>query len=510
MRFAVLCVFLIFFSINVCAQNEGFFGRLFEGFFGGGCRVSEAEYNELVSTIEKLRLKVSELEKNCGNDTENQEDIPPQQGACCISEETPMRCVDSSFKTECQTLGGEFFLGRDCSNLTSSECSSARPTGSCCHPKISYVDETGIYPVRCLDSLTEHKCGLLQGSWGQSMHCSALGQACPPYGACCYSEDGQYKCANNNLETNCHQLSGTFTPEKQCDEVECQAPQAPTGSCCHPKISYVDENGIHPVRCLDSLTEHKCGLLQGSWGQSMHCSALGQACPPYGACCYSEDGQYKCANNNLETNCHQLAGTFNPEKKCDNRGYKTPSLQQNKKPVDSGACCAIKVDRAECIDSMMKEECTNIGGEFHQDKECNQVRCEILAEPEPEGACCIMYENRVECREWVSQDECLKMGGEFTVYMSCDEIKCVDLERKEGACCIREDDSAYCREWVSQDECVKMGGEFSPLITCQETGCEKDSHILKGYMAGFVKPLETQMQTTTTLKKLISANLIKK
>ncbi len=571
-------------------------------------------------------------------------------GACCqtmVSGDgsTSAVCNDNVSNSECADAGGSFFSGRQCSDLTSEECPVPTPTGSCCHPKISYVNESGVFPVQCLDSLTEYKCKLLQGTWSKNQSCADLSETeCPPFGACCYDDStGTKKCANWMLESNCNKLSGTFSANRKCDELteeecpvihpslgaccltatntdgsvlpvrcvdsrtqtqcnamggswyeeqtcasltfeqcpaisvptgaccqtmvsgdgstsavcndnvsnsecadaggsffsgrqcsdltseECPVP-TPTGSCCHPKISYVNESGVFPVQCLDSLTEYKCKILQGTWSEAQKCANLSESeCPPFGACCYEDaDGTAKCANWMLESNCKKLSGTFFVDQKCSELTAEqcpivTPSvgaccLSENASspircidartqaqckavggnwyekqacseltdtqcpplPETTGACCQTTVLKdgsttAVCNDNVTDTKCADSGGSFFADRQCSDLTLEECPVPAPTGACChpkISYVNEsgvfpVQCLNSLTEYKCNLLQGSWYEDQACEDLtetQCAPF----GACCYEEDGVAKCNNWMLERNCKKLEGKFYADLQCSD------------------------------------------
>ncbi|MCP3875390.1 MAG: hypothetical protein GY699_19830, partial [Desulfobacteraceae bacterium] len=183
------------------------------------------------------------------------------------------------------------------------------PFGSCCYT----VDENCVPVYHCDDNVSERVCiNELYGTFNKDTLCSNLTpDECPmgnDLGACCQTMVSggitTAVCNDNLTETKCDDNSGSFFSNVECSDLtpeECPLPE-PTGSCCHPKISYVNEDGVFPVQCLDNLTEYKCKLLQGTWDETQACADLDETeCPPFGACCYDDGGTTKCANWMLES-----------------------------------------------------------------------------------------------------------------------------------------------------------------------------------------------------------------
>ncbi len=518
-------------------------------------------------------------------------EVAELSGACCVSygsgSSATANCFDSMTGSACSDAGGSLYANRLCSDLTSEECPRPAAVGSCCHPKISYVNESGVFPVQCLDSLTEYKCKLLQGAWSEAGICADLTEEeCPPYGSCCYKDTstGMTKCANWMLETSCAKLSGTFHPNEtcaqagcvdppvvsacclttedsdaitpvrcidartqiqcasiggtwfepedgdedgvQCSELtygqcpaiaeatgaccitmvsggtttamcndnvtgsdcsdaggsffadrlcsdltseECPVPAA-TGSCCHPKISYVNESGVFPVQCLDNLTEYKCKILQGSWSEDGVCAYLSETeCAPYGACCYKDTTGAKCANWMLETNCNKLSGKFYPNTQCADAGcYGSPDL---------GACCLSNVDGAtiSCLDDRTNAQCEVLGGEWYQHGD-EKITCEMLIRSEKctlIGACCYENEYGVQCEDFMRKTDCEELNGRFSDGYQCSdpEFKCETTQDPVGACCLsfNQSPNMRCVDARTNEQCKELGGVwFSDVSACED------------------------------------------
>ena len=421
-------------------------------------------------------------------------------------------------------------------------------TGACCHPKISYVNESGVFPVQVLDSLTEYKCNLLQGTWFYDRLASTLtDEECQPFGACCYqdSTSGLNKCANWMLESNCDKLNGTFGADTKCEDMnssicpittletaaccltcgdantgvlpvrcvdnrtttQCDVlggtyfanqycsdlseeqcppitpiqgacvvttqcldnititdcgdvggdffssrtcdslnatewPYKPdaTGACCHPKISYVNESGVFPVQVLDSLTNYKCALLQGTWFEGRNASSLtDEECPPFGACCYTDptSGLNKCANWMFESSCDKLNGSFNPEAKCD-------ELDNTICPISdttNGACCltceaaTVENPMVRCIDNRSNTQCDALGGFFYEDDTCSDLSQEQCPPFKSETGVCCSLTTYIENSTYM---QCQDIGGNFFLnrtYENLSEAECPYKATITGACC---------------------------------------------------------------------------
>ena len=577
----------------------------------------------------------------CSELTDEQCPRPQLTGACCrtIVDDngvTATSCADDVNSPDCSDSGGTFYFNRQCSDLSPEECPVTPATGSCCHPKISYVNESGVFPVQCLDSLTEYKCKLLQGTWTESLDCDELAD-CPPYGACCYNDGTQDKCANWMLEESCDKLSGTFYPNNTCAEAACvtppitsacclsesgissavrcidnrtetqcttlggtwfeptdgvtpiscselsdedcppipeitgacciqtattancsdnvsisvcnnaggtffadrqcsdlsseECPVSITGSCCHPKISYVNESGVFPVHCLDSLTEYKCNLLQGTWTQGDRCDNLTD-CPPYGACCYddADTGDAKCANWMLEESCGKLTNSvFHANETC---------VQADCVPIPVTSACCLTQDNPDatssvrCIDNRTETQCNAIGGTWYEPEDGETpIPCSNLTEEqcpsEPMGACCVSTGTTSTCADGVSISACADAGGNFFSVRQCSDLTseecpvpvtgscchpkisyvnedgtfpvqcldnlteykckilqgtwtesgvCADLSETEcapyGACCYEDADGiAQCSDGIMAITCAKMGGIFSVDGRCSDISC---------------------------------------
>ncbi len=400
-RFGITALLVTcFLSAWVSAQDDsGFFGSLWRSLTGssGGeqkaapqsveekpcdCEDLQAGYEKLMKLYLDLLARVEVLEEcvDCGG--------VPEKGACCratsASATEASRCVDDQTPEECASLGGALFPGRACSSLAAEECPVlAQPTGSCCHPKISYVNESGVYPVGCLDKLTEYKCGLLQGTWNPTLNCEELGASCAPLGACCYSDAGTDTCATAMTSADCAALGGIFHEEMSCaslDVASCGgSPVDPTGACCHPRISYVNESGVYPVRCLDDLTEYKCGLLQGSWFSGDDCAEISAECAPIGSCCYRMEGAPACENALSEGACLDMEGVFHAGQTCSNLDLDSCAGPVPEEP--KGACCHPKISYVNesgvypvtCLDSLTEYKCTLLQGVWHAEEVCEEL-----------------------------------------------------------------------------------------------------------------------------------------
>ncbi|MBU1542216.1 MAG: LamG domain-containing protein [Proteobacteria bacterium] len=472
------------------------------------------------------------------------------QGACCVSQGDSGlsdRCIEARTKPQCMDIGGKWYQDQLCADLTENECpSTGTETGACCRPKISYVNESGVFPVQCLDSLTEYKCQLLQGSWFRARTCDSLSQEeCPPIppvtGACCrtmLSGDGStsYAVCDSMTGDECAAVDGSFFADRQCSELsseECPI-QAATGACCHPKISYVNESGVFPVQCLDKLTEYKCKILQGSWYQDQKCADLdGSVCAPYGACCYEDaEGIKKCANWMLESSCSKLSGTFHANQTC--------AEVECVPPPAVGACCLTSTGAdgstvpVRCVDARTQTQCTAIGGSWYEEKNCSQLSYEECPPiPEAIGACCSTMTSgdgstTAVCNNNVTISQCSDIGGSFFADRQCSELssaecpvpvptgacchpkisyvnesgvfpvqcldklteykckilqgswyqdqKCADLDGSVcppyGACCYTDAQGIdKCANWMLESACTKLSGEFKANQTCAEAQC---------------------------------------
>jgi len=320
-------------------------------------------------------------------------------GACCQTMvsgngSTSAVCNDNVSNSECADAGGSFFSGRQCSDLTSEECPVPTPTGSCCHPKISYVNESGVFPVQCLDSLTEYKCKILQGSWSKNQSCADLSESeCAPFGACCYDDSttGTKKCANWMLESNCDKLSGSFSADQQCSELtseQCQLVLPSVGACC------LSENASSPVRCIDARTIVQCKAVGGNWYEKQACSELtDKQCPPLpetsGACCQtmvSKDGSTTavCNDDVTDTKCADSGGSFFTDRQCSDLTEKQCPVN----PPSVGACCLSEISTGPstvpvgCMDLKTQDQCRSLGGIWFEETACsmlNKAQCPPIA-----------------------------------------------------------------------------------------------------------------------------------
>ncbi|GEM_PF-2716763 len=485
--------------------------------------------------------------------------LPAPTGACCIA--SAGSCVSHMTEEGCSEQGGEFFLGLTCSELDGDECSYAEK-GACCDPKISYVNVTGVWSVSCLDNLTPYKCKILQGTHHAGKGCDELTAegTCTPTGACCM---GDGNCQSNTIEEECVG-KGTFFPAQDCEHVDCpevggaccipgssyavcadsttslscseaggtyfinrdcidlstsECPVVQTGSCCHPKISYVNEEGVTPVRCLDKLTEYKCKILQGQWSYNDTCAEVGEEglCPAYGACCYEDDGIKKCANWMLEVDCKKLtAGVFSPDLKCDQvecqpRGAcchpddtevidgivtKIPCIDALRQSecegkngqwtedatceeqategtcLPQGACCQ---SDGNCFEAESEEQCIGETGSFHANRLCDGLGCVPAT-----GACChpkISYVNEegvtpVRCLTSLTEYKCKILQGQWTMGLTCDDLADQELCPPYGACCYEADGIKKCANWMLEADCMKLtGAVFNAELRCDQAPC---------------------------------------
>jgi hypothetical protein len=475
--------------------------------FGACCYIVEENCKLITRCDDNVsgRVCITELNGTFHKNTQCS-DLTPDEcpvvdenlGACCqtmLSEDgsTYAVCTDDVINSECADNSGSFFAGRHCTDLSSEECpvpaETATGTGSCCHPKISYVNESGVFPVQCLDSLTEYKCKLLQGSWNIAQTCADLTESeCAPFGACCYDDtEGLTKCANWMLETNCTELGGTFFADQQCSEISdeaCGPSPDQVGSCCRPKISYVNESGVFPVQCLDSLTEYKCKLLQGSWYAYNACADLtAEQCQPLpeitGACCQtmlSEDGitSAVCNNDVTISECADNGGSFFADRQCSEL-----SSGECPVPAQTGSCCHPKISYVnesgvfpvQCLDSLTEYKCKLLQGKWNQAQACTDL---TESECAPFGACCYDdAEGTKKCANWMLENNCDKLEGTFSPNLKCSEIECVEPPAA-GACCLSQstgDSSSVtirCVDARTQGQCTTLGGSWYEDQACTD------------------------------------------
>ncbi|MBU1195827.1 MAG: hypothetical protein KKD67_13280, partial [Proteobacteria bacterium] len=356
--------------------------------------------------------------------------------------------------------------------------------GACCHPKISYVNESGVFPVQCLDKLTEYKCKLLQGSWYQDQKCADLdGSVCPPYGACCYTDaQGIDKCANWMLESACTKLSGEFKANQTCAEAQC-VPPAATGACCLSNISTA-------VRCVDARTQTQCTAMGGSWYEEQNCSQLSyEECPPIqeiqGACCQtmmSGDGTTTAVcNDDVTTSaCADAGGSFYADRQCSDL-----SSAECPVPVPTGACCHPKISYVnesgvfpvQCLDKLTEYKCKLLQGSWYQEQTCEEIDGSVCP---PYGACCYKdAEGIIKCANWMLESNCKKLGGKFSSNRQCSDLSSAECQVTPialGACClstISTDPSVVpvrCVDARSQAQCKSMGGSWFDGENCEMLG----------------------------------------
>ncbi|MFH2093165.1 MAG: hypothetical protein ABIJ31_12450, partial [Pseudomonadota bacterium] len=407
-------------------------------------------------------------------------------GACCqtmVSGDgtTSAVCNDDVSTSECADAGGSFFSNRQCSDLTSEECPVPVPTGACCHPKISYVNESGVFPVQCLDSLTEYKCKLLQGSWYEAEKCKDLSATeCPPFGACCYDDSttGTKKCANWMLESNCDKLSGSFSANQQCSELtseQCELVLPSVGACC------LSENASSQVRCIDARTIAQCKAVGGNWYEKQTCSELtDNQCPPLpeasGACCkttVSKDGSTTadCNDDVTATKCADNGGSFFADRQCSGL-----TLEECPVPVPTGACCHPKISYVnesgvfpvQCLDSLTEYKCKLLQGSWYQDYACGdltETQCASF------GACCYEENNETKCANWMLETNCKRLEGNFYADLQCSELtekQCPVTPSSVGACCLPELSIKLerCLDLKTQDQCKSLGGTWFEETAC--------------------------------------------
>ena len=380
-------------------------------------------------------------------------------GACChpkisyVNESGvfPVDCLDSLSEYKCGLLQGTFFEGSACANLSQEQCPKNTTTppassGSCCHPKISYVNESGVFPVQCLDGLSEYKCGLLQGTYNTGTACDELGALCPALGSCCYPNGTVNSCKNSVVQANCTSLGGTFHANRMCANLsETECPVDIKGACCDPKISYVNESGVFPVDCLDNLSANKCGLLAGTWFASATCDSL------------------------TATQCPAKAIPL---------------------PDPTGACCKPKISYVnesgvfpvQCLDSLTQYKCGLLQGSWFEGEGCSnlsQVQCPPI---DPAGACCVYDEKSSSstCHDWRLASECKSMDGNFYQSKKCSDLtdaQCPKIDPK-GACCnpkisyVNESGvfPVKCLDDLAESKCDALAGSWFEGKGCSDLG----------------------------------------
>jgi hypothetical protein len=371
--------------------------------------------------------------------------------------------------SNCYDMGGNFYENRLCSSLSETECPAPPVTGSCCHPKISYVNEEGVFPVQCLNALSESKCNLLQGKWSQSTSCSDLSETqCGSWGACCYY-DGTIERCSSMLEDDCFAVSGTWTKDEICANVECAPVES--GGCC---LTTKQSNGlITPVNCVDDRQEFQCLSLGGTWMKDKLCGDMTETeCPPLtqikGACCIkTSDGQTQsasCKNDMTAVNCATLGGFFHASQQCNALSSEVCPV-----PEPTGSCCHPKVSYVNesgvfpvrCLDALTEYKCKLLQGTWNQAYDCSG-----LGDSCPEyGACC----HETGCVNWLDENDCQKnFRGNFFGGQKCDALS---REQCSSLSCMQIDPSSY-------GPCTNLlGFGFSGFDCVEVRGCKCDSNV---------------------------------
>ncbi len=378
-------------------------------------------------------------------------------GACCnpkisyVNESGvfPVDCLDNLSEYKCGLLQGTFFSGSGCDSLSETQCpkKTATPqntTGSCCHPKISYVNESGVFPVQCLDALTESKCSQLQGTYHEGTGCDALGALCPALGSCCYPNGSVNSCKNSVTQANCTALGGAFHENRMCSNLsETECPSEIKGACCDPKISYINESGIYPVDCLDNISDYKCGLLQGTWFGLSTCASL------------------------TTLQCPAKA---------------TPL------PDPTGACCKPKISYVnesgvfpvQCLDALTAYKCGLIQGTWFEGDGCSGLSSTQCPPIDQTGACCAYDEKSSSstCYDGRLSSECKNLGGNFYQSKKCSELTDAQCPQPDprGACCNPKisyvnESGVYpvqCLDDLAESKCDMLAGSWSEGKECSD------------------------------------------
>ncbi|MCH2152146.1 MAG: serine protease [Phycisphaerales bacterium] len=127
-------------------------------------------------------------------------------GACCTTNGT---CVPNTNQNTCDTVGGTFYPGTACADVT---CGDTDPTGACCLTSGS-----------CIADVTSEACNSAGGDYqGDNSNCGSVTCEQPdPTGACCFSSGN---CSGDLTSADCSNAGGTYQgDDSSCDDVSCDS-----------------------------------------------------------------------------------------------------------------------------------------------------------------------------------------------------------------------------------------------------------------------------------------------
>eukprot|EP00727_Mastigamoeba_balamuthi_P008890 m51a1_g4623 hypothetical protein (1673) ;mRNA; f:305189-312013 len=402
----------------------------------------------------------------CGDLSDDQCPETPITGACCVHRVDSSAsvhsatcrdgitkylssCDDNVSQDLCRSSQGAFYADATCSGLPSDVCPVPEPLGACCNPKMAQTNQSGTYPVSCIDKLTSRRCRALQGQWFADLSCQDIKEKCAPNGACCSKERG---CQDSVPKDSCN---GKFFAAMYCNSLSPnQCPWVISdkrGACC---VANYSQNGTLVFSsCILSTTEDKCKHLGGQFFVGTTCSALTE----------KQDEATSSA-------CKELGGQFFQGTRCS-------FLSPNQCPVPSptGACCNPRMSVVTgagmlpmgCADGLVEDRCKNLQGSWNMGRRCADLNDTCL-----KLGACITSDS---CRNQVPQSQCSgHLGGTHFLGTGCGSLsgeQCPDvMTRMFGSCCVFTSnvDTASCYDNMTAMSCKDLSGVFSLFGICSQ------------------------------------------
>lgn len=429
---------------------------------------------------------------------------PGRVGACCgVSAGDDAACRNSVPEELCAEVGGTFYDGLLCPNVTGEPGCPTGERGACCTDR------------RCSET-SRARCEAIAGAdaFFSGLRCAEVPEErCPSAGACCApggelllagGDDSNF-CAAPVKRERCEAIDGaTYRPWSTCDELECQV----RGACCLPSGA-----------CAET-TRRRCEARGGRWSRARSCEGDDSAEPPVVpvvcprpverlACCLADNtGPVAVAGADADADAGAATtGWCEPlltREACRLRGGRSiegsrvcdaAALRRCPAEPDYEACCVV-VDEAaagtgddsfrQCLPAVRPAVCRARGGTPLGRIGCDEAEALEKCPGRRVAPCCLT--GREAAASFLAAAEatrsllprcavttaprCRGLGG---LWLAGEHETCAaaaqagDCEQfPPSACCVP---GAGCVDSVTQSQCRERHGAFAPFRSCPLASC---------------------------------------